>query len=72
MSKHCPNCVTEMVKQKRSLGRKSKTPWYVCPSCGVRELQVKPHISQSEIKARIRQRKRDERGYYDEEGHNTY
>tara|TARA_R110000796_G_scaffold14289_2_gene46605 strand:+ start:1313 stop:1564 length:252 start_codon:yes stop_codon:yes gene_type:complete len=34
-TKHCPNCVTEMVQEKRKLG--SLVMWNKCPSCGVRE-----------------------------------
>lgn len=33
--KYCPNCVSEMKKEKRRLGKSSE--WYKCTSCGVRE-----------------------------------
>ena len=68
--KHCPNCVTEMVKETRKLG--GTTKWYKCPSCGVRETENPIFVSDQERVKRTKQRQRDERGFYDSEGHNTY
>lgn len=74
MSKYCPNCVTEMSKEKKKLGK--VTEWYKCPSCGVREEVVDPITeqmqSEAEQKKILKQKKRDARGYYDSEGNNTY
>tara|TARA_R110000851_G_scaffold138375_1_gene275001 strand:+ start:847 stop:1059 length:213 start_codon:yes stop_codon:yes gene_type:complete len=38
---HCPNCVSEMGKDTRKLGKVSK--WLKCPSCGLRE-EVDPTL----------------------------
>ena len=43
--RYCPNCVTEMVKERRGLGRRSKESFYVCPMCGVREEASEPQDS---------------------------
>ena len=34
MKHYCPDCVTELIKEKRKFGRTNK--WFVCPECGFR------------------------------------
>lgn len=56
--------------EKRKLG--SVTKWLKCPSCGVREeVETQPSAKQDKS-LKQKQRQIDERGYYDEEGYNTY
>lgn len=73
-TKYCPNCVSEMQKEKRKLGKVKE--WYKCTSCGVREEAQAPMDLTGELQKeqdrRLKQKKRDERGYYDSEGYNTY
>jgi len=58
--RYCPNCVTEMKKDTRKLGKESK--FYVCPECGVRERQ-----SEEQNNSIIKENKndKDKLGYYD-------
>jgi primosomal protein N' len=35
MSKQCPNCVVELIPNKKKLGL--CTNWLICPNCGHRE-----------------------------------
>ena len=74
MCRVCPNCASEMGREERKLGKVTK--WYVCPSCGVREQINDPiddEINSPEYQKKlIKQQKRDTRGYYDDEGVNTY
>lgn len=63
MSKYCPNCVTEMQKEKRKLG--SVKNWYKCPSCGVREevVDISLEVQREEIQ-RKKLQQRNERDNY--------
>lgn len=41
--KYCPQCVLPLVKDKRKLGRYSKS-WVICPNCGYREHENTPYF----------------------------
>lgn len=73
-TKYCPNCVSEMQSDNKQLG--GVTNWYKCPSCGLREEVLDEETEEKQLKAeeaqRLKQKKRDARGYYDREGYNTY
>ena len=42
-TRYCPNCVSEMQKDKRKLGKTQD--FFTCPSCGVREQANEPQES---------------------------
>ena len=56
-NRYCPNCISEMQPEKRKLG--SVNNFYVCHSCGVRELQ-----SQEQDTAVIKTNETEEKDEY--------
>lgn len=41
----CINCVTPLKKESKKLG--SKSVWYVCPDCGLRERPSSREVSET-------------------------
>lgn len=58
--RYCPDCITEMIKDNRKLGKDSK--FFVCPSCGIREQQ-----DEEQDNAIIKEKKNDTDNDYSED-----
>lgn len=58
--RYCPDCISEMKREKRKLGKKSN--WYRCISCGLVEEYLPPHVEAQKEQGMINIEKQNRNG----------
>lgn len=44
---YCPNCIIELIKDRKKLGQNSV--WLICPKCGLRTRETSTYLINKEI-----------------------